>query len=440
MKKRIVVPVVIAMTLIAVSLGPWSYRRWRISSAIAKLKSANAAAGAQRQAGTELVQLGHAAIRPLTALLKHQDREVRGRAADTLQIMKELVPEETIDELIPILTEQLQQGDFATRRKAADSLQMMRRPLPKETIYALMQAANNAEERKIRYQTGSKPYSALVNSGRPAVPALIRSLKSDNDDIRLQAMQALSRIGPEAEEAVPALINVLKNRELTKTESKLDQADWMISSDAGVALASIGRHAIPALADALRDEREYVRFDAASALSRIGEPAVHALIEALRDEQVAVRLEAARALERIGPPAKRAVPSLIVALHDDNSPPHLVPMYAARALGQIGKEQAIPALVEMLEEEDVHVRTHAAEALHILGWENEERLLAVLIEALNHDIAGVCAARTLQRMGTRAKGALAKLRELSKTDGIDLHFREAVSQALKNIDAAANEH
>ena len=71
MKKRIVAPVVIAMLLIAALLGPWSYRQWRISSAIAKLKNVNAA-DAQRQAGTELVELGPAAIPSLTALLKHQ--------------------------------------------------------------------------------------------------------------------------------------------------------------------------------------------------------------------------------------------------------------------------------------------------------------------------------------------------------------------------------
>ena len=438
MKKWIVAAVFVVA--VAALLGPWAFRQWQVGSAIAKLKDANAAADVHRLAGGELVELGPDAIPALTKLLKDKDREVRSRAADTLLIMKKLVPEETIDELIPILTEQLQLGDFDTRRKAAYSLQMMRRPLPKETINALMQAANNEEERQIRYDTGSKPYSALVNLGRPAVPVLIRSLKSDNDDIRLQAVQALSRIGPEAEEAVPALIDVLKNRKLTKTESKLDKADWMISSDAGGALASIGTPAIPALADALRDKREYVRFDAGSALSRIGEPAVHALVEALRDEQPAVRFEAARALERIGPPAKRAVPSLIAALKKGDSPPHLVSMYAARALGQIGEEQAIPALVEMLEEEDVHVRTHAAEALHILGWKEQQRLLDVLIDALDHDIAGVCSARTLEQMGPDAKRAVPKLHKLSETDDIDADYRNAVSRALKEIQPSAVKH
>ena len=78
--------------------------------------------------------------------------------------------------------------------------------------------------------------------------------------------------------------------------------------------------AVPALAQALKDEDEWVRANAAEALGRIGpeaKAAVPALIQALKNEDVLrVRWGAAEALGQIGPAAKQAVPALAQALKD----------------------------------------------------------------------------------------------------------------------------
>jgi hypothetical protein len=98
---------------------------------------------------------------------------------------------------------------------------------------------------------------------------------------------------------------------------------------------------------------------AADALARIGTQAVPALIEALHDDKPRVRELAALALARMGPEAESSVPELIVALQDSDLE---VQRSAARALGQIGPEanQAIPALLETIHHEaDRGVRSSA---------------------------------------------------------------------------------
>lgn len=96
---------------------------------------------------------------------------------------------------------------------------------------------------------------------------------------------------------------------------------------------------------------------AADALARIGTQAVPALIEALHDNKPRVRELAALALARMGPEAESSVPELIVALQDSDLE---VQRSAARALGQIGPEanQAIPALLQTIRHEaDLGVRS-----------------------------------------------------------------------------------
>ena len=47
-----------------------------------------------------------------------------------------------------------------------------------------------------------------------SVADLIDQLKSQNPDVRREAAQALGKLGPEAKDAVPALANALKDKNL----------------------------------------------------------------------------------------------------------------------------------------------------------------------------------------------------------------------------------
>ena len=53
---------------------------------------------------------------------------------------------------------------------------------------------------------------ALVKIGRPAVPALMRVLKDNDEGNQLGAVEALGEIGPQARDAVPALTLVLEDK------------------------------------------------------------------------------------------------------------------------------------------------------------------------------------------------------------------------------------
>ena len=81
-----------------------------------------------------------------------------------------------------------------------------------------------------------------------------------------------------------------------------------------MALGRIGggaKDAVPALIQALKDQHEEVRNNAAWTLGRIGKDAVPALIQALKDQNIEVRQYAAGALGRIA--AVDAVSALMQA-------------------------------------------------------------------------------------------------------------------------------
>ena len=95
-----------------------------------------------------------------------------------------------------------------------------------------------------------------------AVPALIPLLTDASNEVRRHAISALGMIQVPAEKTVPALIEVLENRE-----------DLDLGFFAAQALTRVGpaaAAAIPALSTALQSDSAYVRGFSAEALSRIG--------------------------------------------------------------------------------------------------------------------------------------------------------------------------
>ena len=173
-----------------------------------------------------------------------------------------------------------------------------------------------------------KAAEALGNLGpraSAAVPALIDLLGDRQETVRWRTAEALGKIGPDARAAVPALVRGLSETGLLATESA--KALGRIGSGA--------REAVPALSSGLRNADVYFRREVAKALVRIGPEAtgaVPALIEALRDKDKVVRLESARALGRMGAAARSAVPALTAATKDSDD---LVKRAAAQSLEAI---------------------------------------------------------------------------------------------------------
>ncbi|MFQ5796483.1 MAG: HEAT repeat domain-containing protein [Candidatus Bipolaricaulia bacterium] len=240
---------------------------------------------------------------------------------------------------------------------------------------------------------------------------LIEALQDENFRVRFAAAKALGEMGLDAQDAIPALVEALGDEvvyvrygvtvalggigsaAVPALANALQNEDKLVRFHAAAALVMIGpdaRDAIPSLTEALRDESEGVRFTSAFVLGKIGpdaHDAVPGLIEVLRgDVDWRVRLRAAWALAEIGPDAmgpdtwdtvlQDAIPPLIEVL-ENMAAPAIMRQDAAFALGKIGPaaKDAIPALIEAVQDPDAEVRSAAVEALKKIRGESQ----------LNHD-------------------------------------------------------
>jgi HEAT repeat protein len=169
-------------------------------------------------------------------------------------------------------------------------------------------------------------------------------------------------------------------------------------------------------------------------LGRLEDPsAVGALRLAARDSESQVRAEAVRALGELGSEAEDV---LIAALVEDTD--EVVRQMAAQALGMLGGERALAVLVETLRrtEEGEEVRSACAEAL---GDTFEPEAVPPLLEALNDPSALVRydAALALGQLGdVRALDKLSSMAEHDTGEIVGVGtVREMASDALATIEA-----
>jgi len=254
---------------------------------------------------------------------------------------------------------------------------------------------------------------------RQAVPALIKALKDEDDygPVRYEAVEALGLIGDV--QAVPALIEVLSDKN-TKA--------W-VRYRAIEALRLIGDpQAVPALVKALKDED--VKYTAAESLVKIGSPAVPSLLEAFKSNDKDVTMKAAEALGLIGDP--QAVPALVQTLNDKNEE-RRVRWKAAEALGAIGTSQAVAALIEVLQDTDVNrpVHLYTIKALRALqGPQRDPQLVSALVKALKDQHLHEEAGEALVKIGSLA---VPPLIETLTNEGAGWLVRCRAAQALGKI-------
>ncbi|BAZ16020.1 HEAT domain protein repeat-containing protein [Calothrix sp. NIES-4071] len=199
---------------------------------------------------------------------------------------------------------------------------------------------------------------ALGNFGREAetvVPALIEVLKNEDVTLRINAIESLCKIRDD--KAIEPLINALQD------------ASAQVRATAAFALGCFRFQAITAvepLIMSLEDSDEWVRTKAVEALSYIRHPkaTVH-LATALHDNYPGVRAKAALALPNIAE-ASFAVPLLIAALTDTDA---RVRAAVADGLGMFGSDalDSAPHLLNALHSEDLYVQINAAKALIKIG-------------------------------------------------------------------------
>ncbi len=339
------------------NIGPDA--RAAVPPLVAALKHRDTAVNAA--AGHALACIGPAAVPALLDALKDEDKGVAVRAAEALG---SILPPPT-DAVEPLL--KAFQRDRPRAAAYAVALVRIDPGQAGEVTPVLIEEVKTAERK--RRLAAIHALGLLGAAAKPAVAVLAASLK-DRDAIE-PVLSALRQIGPEATEAVPALMSLLRD------------PGHNAALQIGDVLVHIGPAAIPAIAGLLEDPNvEYRRFGV-FVLAQFGSSAREALtplLRTLKDPDTQVMSGAAHAMEEIGPPARDAVPSLIENLMAYQSQ---VRGTAAVALGHIGEsaKEARAPLLECLMDPDEGVRYAAALALGRIDPKNSEAV-PVLRDAL----------------------------------------------------------
>ena len=123
--------------------------------------------------------------------------------------------------------------------------------------------------------------------------------------MRKAAAEALGKLGPEAQEAVSALVAALKDKDVTVRQAVAEALKKIVPTwTQRMFRIYLGEATVSELVTALKDVEVAVRELAAEALGKLGpeaQEAVPALHAALRDSEEAVREAAAEALETVTP-------------------------------------------------------------------------------------------------------------------------------------------
>ncbi len=238
--------------------------------------------------------------------------------------------------LIPFLT------DKDHRLAAATALGLLRDPRAVEPILATLTDTEKA------YRDGA--ILALRRIGTPAIPPLIRTLKSPNVLLRRAAASGMIGIGSPAANA--ALAEALRDE------------DSEVRAEAALALGWKGNvAAVPPLVKALSDPDWRVVDAAVSALGDIGTKAINPLLSVLASGEAGVELQyqVSRALAAMG---REAVPDLIAAL---DTGPEVVQRWVAVALGEIGDPRAVEPLRKLEARAEGNLKWVAQEQLRVLS-------------------------------------------------------------------------
>lgn len=313
-------------------------------------------------------ELGSRAVPALTEELSHERPIHRGCAASALgEIGPDAKP------AIPKLVEMAWGDDSVSARKAAcEALARIgpaaipelattllakrsKRPEfePEENRHDRRRLARVIDEiaREQRWQ--EKPAAGLS----AAVPALINLCRYEDRDFRETAALALAIVGPDAREAVPAVVEMLRLEHAT------------VQND-------IRRNGVWRNADLILRHR---LVDVLGAVGPEADTALPFLFELIRDadDHGMFRSHVVGALRHIDPEGKRTVPVLEKMLRDESSRQRVLGAHLLEYYAEYVKEarpalaSSVPLLRQALKDTDENVRRNAAGALKFLAPEGK---------------------------------------------------------------------
>jgi HEAT repeat protein len=265
--------------------------------------------------------------------------------------------------------------------------------------------------------------------GPAAVPALIEGLGDPDDGPRWTAAEALGRIGPRAQAAVPALTRMSTSANLTDRVIAAT-ALWRIARDNRV---------VPLLVEAARpaDGRDlgnrYAALDALAEIGPAAAEAVPALIKQLAVENDINAYKVVDALGKIGPAAGAAIEPLErISAHSQNES---LRMSANLALWRMTKgEKGLGALIKELKDGDNMAKDSALMTLGQIGREAAPAVPTIAELLRNNPPDLSLAVGTLRKIGPPAKSTLPVLIQIFNDDA--LLYKDRVGDAIRAIDPA----
>jgi HEAT repeat protein len=285
------------------------------------------------------------------------------------------------------------------------------------------------------------------------VSSLTQLLHDQNCKIRARAANRLGTMGEKAKAAVPQLIAMLADEDVTGHAYPFI---YKVYGYASIALQRIGLPAVPGLTQALKNPNERVRARAAEALGGIGaraKNAIPALLNVSKDDPCErVRSEAVKVLRKIDPSGAMTTASFVRLARTDTA--SQVRCRAFAALEEIDRntKRAIPVFIQGLKDEDPNVRGLVARVLGRYGPKAKSAVPALRNalsdQAYRHHGISIhlfrCrpvrydVAESLGKIGADARAALPDLRRMLNRDA-DGEVRVAAAMAILRIDPGAKD-
>jgi serine/threonine-protein kinase len=233
----------------------------------------------------------------------------------------------------------------------------------------------------------NKAVDVIVKANHPeTVKYLVDVLKDENEYARRAAVEVLNVVG--TSKSVKYLLEVIAD------------SDWWVRTRAADALGKIGGpRVVDAVLALIKDENQDIRRAAIEILNQTkDERAVAQLIEATRDPDWWVSERAVDALAEIG--SSKALPRFIDMLQGEaKSLPTVI-----RAIGKIGDQKSVEALLLMLARPENEIKVEAIAALAKLADERRVDTIRVRLQAVSTTADGTLSqavARAMQELDNR---------------------------------------
>ncbi|MEK6775756.1 MAG: HEAT repeat domain-containing protein [bacterium] len=254
-----------------------------------------------------------------------------------------------------------------------------------------------------------------------AVPGLIDLLATTGDwTLKSRLIPALAEL--DAAEAVPVMVEHLKDKHLWVRKTSMDALSRLLTPD-----SKLRKETLPTLHSALGEASSWTRASAIRVLTVLEDRScIPELIRLLRDPKARVRVEAAAALKKLH--ALEAEDELIALLDD---PKQKVSAIAAAALGRFKSQKSLTRLCERFKGAKSLLRVSLLEAVYQI---DSTRLNLLLEELKTADRINLRVVRELKKPGSfDSSGLLHALATIGEPE-----IRNQSIRALADLDKSVN--